>query len=83
MHRGVTTVAAPILNANGQVGHCLSASTFSGQYSGRALTTLGEDVRELARDSARQCFGLPPDDVEKSASEVPENGARRTSRASR
>jgi len=83
MHRGVTTVGAPILNANGRVGHCLSASTFSGQYSGRTLASLGEEVRELARDSARQCFGLPAENVEERKSDVLESPKPRVSRASR
>jgi len=67
MHRGVTTVAAPILDANGRVGHCLSASTFSGQRSSRALSSLGEEVLELARVASRQCFGMPADDLKQPA----------------
>jgi DNA-binding IclR family transcriptional regulator len=46
--RGVTSVAAPILDAADEVTHCLSATMFTGQHDKGDIPVIGEELRALA-----------------------------------
>jgi DNA-binding IclR family transcriptional regulator len=46
--RGVTTLAAPVLDATGSVSSCISATMFSGQYPPEAFPEVAEELRQIA-----------------------------------
>lgn len=52
--RGVTTVAAPILNREGRVVYCLSCTLFEGQLNDRDLPKLGNSIASLAKRAANR-----------------------------
>lgn len=47
--RGISSVAAPIVEDDGTVKSCLSVTLFTGQYPPEVMPTIGEALRELAQ----------------------------------
>jgi DNA-binding IclR family transcriptional regulator len=52
--RGVTTLAAPILDQRDQVLYCITSTVFSGQYDAAGLKNIGERTAALAAEAERK-----------------------------
>lgn len=50
--QGITTVAAPVIDRDGTITHCIAATTFSGRRGVEALQHLGKAVRAAAQESS-------------------------------
>lgn len=50
---GVTTIAAPVFNENGNVSYCITGTMFAGQHSDTTLRHIGKAVRETATQVSR------------------------------
>lgn len=50
--RGVTTVAAPIVNPENRVAYCITSTLFAGQMDARGLAQLGTRMAALAREAS-------------------------------
>ncbi len=55
--RGVTTVAAPIVDAEGMVRFCLSASLFTGRETPQQVDAIGAEVGAVAVGISRTVYG--------------------------
>lgn len=51
---GTTTVAAPVLDAQGQVSHSVVAIMFRGQHEQRGIRLIAQDLVKLSADIARK-----------------------------
>jgi DNA-binding IclR family transcriptional regulator len=57
---GMTTVSAPILNAQKGVAYCIANVSFRGQLNEAAIQSLGEATRRLVRRCEKILFGTAP-----------------------
>ena len=55
--QGVTTIAAPVIDATGQVRFCVSSTFFSGQNDAAGLSAIGDATLELSASLAGRLFG--------------------------
>ena len=55
--RGVTTLAAPVLDAAGSVSSCISATMFSGQYPPEAFPDIAEELKQIADWASHRLTG--------------------------
>ena len=55
--RGVTTVAAPVIDTAGGVRYCLANTLFEGQVSEAALREIGVHTAQQAEQIARSMYG--------------------------
>lgn len=55
---GMTTVAAAIVDMEGRVRFCLSASTFTGRQAPLRIAAIGETLRETALDISGKVYGV-------------------------
>jgi DNA-binding IclR family transcriptional regulator len=55
--RGVTTIAAPVLDADGAVAFCLANTLFRGQHGERVVTQMCKETAAVARALSDRLFG--------------------------
>lgn len=55
--RGVTTIAAPVLDAEGSVVFCLANTLFRGQHDAHVVTQMCEETAAVARELTGRLFG--------------------------
>lgn len=52
--RGLTSVAAPICDAEGTVRYCITGTAFAGQHDAEALVLIGEEMAKVAAEAGRR-----------------------------
>lgn len=57
--RGLATIAAPILDADGVVRYCIANTLFQGQHGDRLVRQIGQATAGLACNLAERLYGRP------------------------
>lgn len=55
--QGVTTIAAPVVDEQGEMRFSVSNTMFTGQHSHSVIDRIGSETRDLARELSRRLFG--------------------------